>query len=160
MDSTEIAALYRLEAPQLAAYVRRLVGDADAAMDIVQETFRVLVQQANRTHLQSPRAWLYAVARHLAAKSQRRFRPLPLRDELPVAAPPEPDERIQMMRQAIARLPPELREALELRLEHELSYQEIAFVLGIPLGTVRSRLHNAVRALRKRLGGQESQRWT
>ncbi len=159
MDSTEIAALYRLEAPRLAAYVRRLVGDRHGAMDIVQETFRALVEQASQSHLQSPRAWLYAVARHLAAKSHRRSRPLPLQDDFPATpASSEPDERIQMMLRAIRRLGPELREALDLRLEHELSYQEIAFVLGIPLGTVRSRLHNAVRTLREQLGGQENQR--
>lgn len=52
------------------------------------------------------------------------------------------------MREAIAQLAPELRETLELRLTDELSYEEIASVLGVPVGTVRSRLHNAVRRLR------------
>ena len=52
------------------------------------------------------------------------------------------------MREAIRSLSPELRDTLELRLEQELSYEEIAHVLDVPVGTVRSRLHNAVRQLR------------
>ena len=55
------------------------------------------------------------------------------------------------MRKAIAQLAPELRETLELRIEQELSYEEIAGVLEIPVGTVRSRLHHAVRRLRAAL---------
>ena len=59
------------------------------------------------------------------------------------------------MRRAVADLPAEHRETLELRLHHDLSYEDIAQVLGIPVGTVRSRLHNAVRRLRVRLCGEE-----
>jgi RNA polymerase sigma-70 factor (ECF subfamily) len=51
------------------------------------------------------------------------------------------------MRRAIGRLPPHQRETLQLRLVDDLSYDEIAAVLEIPVGTVRSRLHNAVRTL-------------
>ena len=52
------------------------------------------------------------------------------------------------MRLAMAELPEQIRETLELRLRDELSYEEIAAVLEIPLGTVRSRLHTALRLLR------------
>ena len=55
------------------------------------------------------------------------------------------------VRQAIAGLPSRLRDAIVLQVFHELSYQEIAQVLGIPIGTVMSRLHNAKRLLRDRL---------
>jgi RNA polymerase sigma-70 factor (ECF subfamily) len=98
-----------------------------------------------------PRAWLFGIARHMLARHYRRQR-----DPLPVAqtwyeSAPEPaarDDRLAAMREAIRTLPAELRDTLELRLEQELSYEEIAHVLGIPIGTVRSRLHNAVRQLR------------
>jgi RNA polymerase sigma-70 factor (ECF subfamily) len=63
----------------------------------------------------------------------------------------EGDERIAEMREAIVKLPEEMRETLELRLADELSYEEIAAVLEIPIGTVRSRLHNAVKKLREEL---------
>jgi RNA polymerase sigma-70 factor (ECF subfamily) len=55
------------------------------------------------------------------------------------------------MREAICCLPEIHREVLELRLRDDLSYEEIAQVLNIPVGTVRSRLHHAVRGLRERL---------
>ena len=61
------------------------------------------------------------------------------------------DQRIGEMRRAIAKLPDEMRETLELRLADDLSYEEIAAVLEIPVGTVRSRLHNAVRKLREEM---------
>jgi RNA polymerase sigma-70 factor (ECF subfamily) len=53
------------------------------------------------------------------------------------------------MREAIVKLPDAQREVLELRLAHGLSYVEIAETLRIPVGTVRSRMHNAVAALRR-----------
>ncbi len=62
---------------------------------------------------------------------------------------PQPDPRIEQMRQAITKLPIAQQETLELRLTQELSYQEVATVLEIPVGTVRSRLHNAVGRLRQ-----------
>ena len=55
------------------------------------------------------------------------------------------------MREGITRLKPEFREALEMRLQHELSYEEIAEALDVPVGTVRSRLHHAVNQLRRQL---------
>ena len=58
---------------------------------------------------------------------------------------------IEEMREAIAGLPAHLRETLELRLRDELSYEEIAQVLEIPMGTVRSRLHGALKLLREKL---------
>jgi RNA polymerase sigma-70 factor (ECF subfamily) len=61
------------------------------------------------------------------------------------------DPRVELVREAIARLTPELQETLELRFEQELSYEEIAAVLEIPVGTVRSRLHNSVKRLREAL---------
>ena len=61
----------------------------------------------------------------------------------------EDDPRVEEMRQAMSKLPIAQQETLELRLSRDLSYQEIATVLEIPLGTVRSRLHNAVNHLRQ-----------
>ncbi|MBK8270299.1 MAG: sigma-70 family RNA polymerase sigma factor [Planctomycetes bacterium] len=64
------------------------------------------------------------------------------------------DERLDPMREAIARLPEGHREVLELRLVEVLSYAEIAESLALPIGTVRSRIHHAVMRLRNELTGQ------
>ncbi len=74
---------------------------------------------------------------------------MPLPDDLPAAVEPIEDARIVAMREAIARLPDSQREVLELRLGRKMSYAEIAEALALPIGTVRSRLHNAVAALRE-----------
>ena len=106
----------------------------------------------------SPRAWLFGVARNVgmnACRRRRTFAPLP--EEVASPAKAEDDPRLGRMRQAIAALPGAQREALGLRLQDELSYEEIAAVTGVPVGTVRSRLHHAVRRLRQTLtaGGDE-----
>jgi RNA polymerase sigma-70 factor (ECF subfamily) len=71
-------------------------------------------------------------------------------DFLAATAEPE-DPRLYAMRDAIAGLPALQREALLLKLRHELSYEEIAEVLAVPVGTVRSRLHHAVLRLKEAL---------
>ncbi len=57
---------------------------------------------------------------------------------------------------AMTHLSPDHREAIVLAFAHDLSYQEMADVLGIPVGTVKSRLNGAKRALRERLGARET----
>ncbi|MGA2440990.1 MAG: sigma-70 family RNA polymerase sigma factor [Tepidisphaeraceae bacterium] len=70
----------------------------------------------------------------------------------------EPDDELAAMREAIAKLPPAMGEPLELRLRENLSYEEIASMLEIPIGTVRSRLHNAMRRLRDEMGAEQPRR--
>jgi DNA-directed RNA polymerase specialized sigma24 family protein len=65
---------------------------------------------------------------------------------LPDAAP---DDRVQQINETIQRLPEQNREILELRLRDGLAYAEIAEALSIPIGTVRSRVHNSIALLRR-----------
>ena len=120
------------------------------AQDLLQETFLLAIRSKDKlADVSSPRAWLFGVARNIAMNTIRRS---PSVVSLPANLSkdcPSPDPRIERMRQAITKLPATLQETLELRLTRELSYQEIATVLEIPLGTVRSRLHNAVSRLRQ-----------
>ncbi len=131
-------------------YLRRIVGDQQLAQDLLQETFLLAIRSKDKlTDVYSPRAWLFGVARNLAMNTIRR-RPSVV--SLPANLSQDccpPDPRVEEMRQAISKLPPTQQETLELRLSRDLSYQEIATVLEIPLGTVRSRLHNAVNYLRQ-----------
>ena len=151
---TRLEALYREVGPDLLSYLRRAAGDLHTAEDLLHETFMQAARRVERlADAVSVRAWLYAIARHVAATAYRRRRRV---EHLPAdLAEPEKteDPRLERMRQAIAELPPAMRETLELRLRCELSYEEIADVLEIPVGTVRSRLHGALQRLRAALVG-------
>jgi RNA polymerase sigma-70 factor (ECF subfamily) len=95
---------------------------------------------------------LFGIARNLAATASRRVIQQVAPLSLTLAADESPrDPRLELLRDAIERLKPEFKEALEMRLQHELSYEEMADVLGVPIGTVRSRLHYAVNQLRRLL---------
>jgi RNA polymerase sigma-70 factor (ECF subfamily) len=145
--------VYREFSPDLLAFFRRRHGSPEAAEDLLQETFAAVMKNPGRLlQADSPRAYLFGVARNLSAELYRRSRPT---DELPSEAPAEetegPDPRIEAMREGIMQLNAASRQVLELRLQRELSYEEIAAALGLPVGTVRSRLHHAVRQLREHL---------
>jgi RNA polymerase sigma-70 factor (ECF subfamily) len=123
------------------------------AEDLLQETFAAVVRRPEGLRLSaSPRAYLFGIARNLSVDACRRFRPtedLPL--DFPAHDQTQNDPRLETMRSAITRLNHSLREVIEFRLQSELSYEEIAAVLDVPIGTVRSRLHHAVKQLRHAL---------
>ena len=155
-DTDTIGRLYGQHANELYHYLARRCPDAATAGDLLQETFLQVVRQSDHlAKVTMPRAWLFAIARNMLARHYRRQR-----DPQPVAQlwyePAEQkDDRLIAMREAIRSLSAELRDTLDLRLEQELSYEEIAHVVDIPVGTVRSRLHNAVRQLRDLMNQQE-----
>jgi RNA polymerase sigma-70 factor (ECF subfamily) len=144
--------LYYESGLQLLAYLSQRTGDAASAEDLLQETFAAALRHPERVRsASSARAYLFGIARNLAATASRSVRhgePLP--PDLAVEDLPA-DPRVELLRTAIAGLKPEFREVLELRLQQELSYNEIAEALGVPLGTVRSRLHYSLNQLRRTL---------
>jgi RNA polymerase sigma-70 factor (ECF subfamily) len=146
--------LYAEHGPALLRYLRRLTGRGDWAEDLLQETFVQALKGPERLDAAaSPKAWLFAIARHLGINAvQRRREVAPLVEEVAAPEAERPDPRRDEMREAIAGLPEKQREALQLRLGEGLSYEEIARVLEVPVGTVRSRLHAGVRVLRELLG--------
>lgn len=140
-------AMYRL------AY--RLVGDRHEAEDLVQETFRSawksrLLFRPEGGH----RAWLAAILRRRVADHWRRPHPPTVmagEGNLEVEGPeedPTRDELTDEMQQALAQLPQDLRETLLLVVVAELTHQEAADLLGVPLGTVLSRVSRARKRLR------------
>jgi RNA polymerase sigma-70 factor (ECF subfamily) len=153
----QLESLYEAHGPALLAYLKRLAGGREMAEDLLHETFTCALRRPEQmAEVVTPRAWLFAIARNTAISSLRKRRdiPEPLRD---VAERTEAeDPRFDDMRRAIAELPDELREAIELRLRQELTYEEIAAVLSIPVGTVRSRLHRAVQQLRDAMRKDEA----
>lgn len=153
----QLEVLYRAHGPALLRYLRRMAGSAAGAEDLLHETFVQALRHTDRlSEAVSPRAWLFTVARNLGITALRRQRRVTaLSEDVPVAEAEPEDPRREAVRQAILALPDAQREALELRLRHELSYEEIAAITGVPIGTVRSRLHHAVRRLRETVGREE-----
>jgi RNA polymerase sigma-70 factor (ECF subfamily) len=156
--------------PDLLRFLYRLVGDAAGAEDVFQETFvQVHLAAASFDIDRKFRPWLFTIAAnkardHLRKKNRRRMLELsaPSGDDdsssfvdlLEVDVPP-PDARLsaaetsERVQRALARLPYPLREILLLAYFQRLSYAQVADELGIPLGTVKSRLHSAVAAFAK-----------
>ena len=147
--------LERWRAPLFGFLLRRTsLGDAD---DLFQETWLRVVRARRRF---DPRrrfsTWLFQIANNLCRDRFRRggaaARGHAALAQVPAPAPPDPSLRIDIARRLSA-LPERLREVLVLRYYRDLGESEIAELLGIPAGTVKSRLHAALRALREAEGG-------
>jgi RNA polymerase sigma-70 factor (ECF subfamily) len=136
----------------------RLIGDAHAAEDVVQETFRSVWKSRERYEPErGDRAWLMSILRRRAVDRWRR-RDSGERiggDELDALAvhdaDPLDDQYTDDMQHALQRLHADLRETLLLVVVGELTHQETADLLGIPIGTVLSRVSRARNRLRELL---------
>jgi RNA polymerase sigma-70 factor (ECF subfamily) len=143
----------RLESllPRAAGYAWTVVRNRDDAEDAVQEAALKAYRNRNRyDRTRSFKGWWFAIVRNCCIDLVRRRRPGAAVsadvDSLPAWEPPEPHQ-YEDLHQAIARLSPPHREILELRYFGDCSYRDIAEALGIPQGTVMSRLHAARGAL-------------
>ncbi len=165
-DTDAVAGLYGRYGRPLFAYVAQLVGDAGLAEEIVQDTFVAAWRSAAAFQGRSSVAsWLFGIARRQARDRLRRNLPItdpverlesvPADDPEPEAAAIAAASRDELAA-AIRRLPDQDREILVLTFARELGGPEIAEILGIPAGTVKSRLFNARRRLREQLRGRES----
>jgi RNA polymerase sigma-70 factor (ECF subfamily) len=157
--------------PHLRRYARALVGDRTQADDLVQDC---LERAWSRMHLWTVgtniRAWLFTILHnlHLNAARKRRNTPglVPLETgntEPPVRPTQEDDMEVRQVWQAFASLPEPQRAALLLITVEEMSYEEAAGVLGIPVGTLMSRIHRGRERLRRLIdapggGGAEADR--
>jgi RNA polymerase sigma-70 factor (ECF subfamily) len=108
---------------------------------------------------ESPRGYLFGIARRVSQaawrRSYREREAVSLDIPTETLAAPKVDDRIAAAHELIAAMPDLQREILDLRFSQQLSYAEIAEALDIPLGTVRSRLHHALIAVRERLAEDE-----
>jgi RNA polymerase sigma-70 factor (ECF subfamily) len=167
-DEKAWAALVRRHAPILFSLARRSCGRSDEAEDMVQEIFVKVSRQLDRYDARSPfKPWLLQVARnHLIDhhRSRRRERESTTElDALPFdpsgVAPTQVDDLLRTQRaaavgRALLELPDKLREAVVLRDVEGLEYDEIAAAMGLPLGTVKSRINRGRLQLAEILGSQ------
>lgn len=154
-QTAEIAGTFRDCHAELVAFFARQHPDADAAADLASESVLQLLRKlAAGTRPGSMRAYLFGIAKHvgMAARRQRARGPAAVdAPSLAAVAAPDRHDPVAAARDLLAGLPARQREVLELRFVGGLSYAEIAVRLGIPLGTVRSRIHHAVALLRSQV---------
>jgi RNA polymerase sigma-70 factor (ECF subfamily) len=145
--------------PRLRRYARALAGERAAADDLVQDT---LERAWSKLHLYRRgtdlRAWLFTVMHNVHVNRLRAARPAdPLEDEMPELAQRATQGDALMVRdleRAVAALPEGQRQVLLLVALEDLSYEETARVLEIPIGTVMSRLARAREKVRQLMHGK------
>jgi len=132
----------------------RLTGDSDAALDVMQETFLYFLRKFPGFRLTAQlKTFLYPAVRNLSITARRkagRYQATPGElEQIENTAAPEPVRAAAGDLEAVlAQVPEEQREVLMLRFVDGLSLAEVADAMDIPLGTVKSRLHNALQTLR------------
>lgn len=158
---------------ELYGYLRRYLADGELAEDVFQNTFVQVFTKLDQYETGRPvRPWLYTIATHQAIdalRRQNRHQAVSLdqeRDELAGAEFPQllgllesrgpgpldqlqGDERRQLVRASVERLPDFLRQVVVLAYFQGLKYKDIADILDIPVGTVKSRLHAALMRLQE-----------
>lgn len=139
-------------------YARNLTGNDSAADDAVQEVWLRVLRGIARLHDSARlRAWLFGIARRVLMDRLREQYAHPVAAEADIDQQAAPDDtadledELNAMRDGLARLPLVENEVLTLFYLQEFSLDEVAQVLGIPLGTVKSRLFRARRLLRNEL---------
>ena len=160
-DEAACRALYRQFHPRVFAFLSRMMGGRRAeAEDLLQETFVRVFRALPRFDPKGDArlsTWILTIAYRLAlnaARKQRRFVPLVQTD---LVAPGGADQSLRQNRieaaliEAVTRLPPDHRAVFLLRDYHDLPYDEISSVLGVQVGTVKSRLFRARTQVRAHL---------
>lgn len=181
-DRMALDPLVRRYERELFGYLSRYLGDEELAADVFQNTFlQVFVKIEQYEPGRAARPWLYAIATHQAIDALRRQQRQ--RDRVhwyenrsiqadatdPAiwdwAAPEDEGDPLELLerseqhtlvRQAVAQLPELLRQVVLLVYFQGLKYHEAAEVLEIPLGTVKSRLHAALKKLMQQCGNQRT----
>lgn len=152
----------------MANFLAHLVGSVDTAQDLAQEAFFAAFRSHQTFREGAPLApWIFRIARNLAYQELKRRGKHPSKASLeelterdgyePLSETPSPHDRLaehqleERLNRALARLKPDFRDAVILRLVQGYSGQEAAALLGIPLATVNTRVHRGIRQLRKSL---------
>ena len=157
-DESALEALARSYDAPLRYFVRRLLNDDEVASDILQDVWLTVIRKL-RT-LRNPEAfsaWLYRIARNRVYQELRKRRVTVVfsEDQVVPDCPEDdggfsPDDAL-LIHECLDYLKPEHKEVLVLRFMEEMSYESMAHVVECSVGTIRSRLYHAKRALRKEM---------
>ncbi len=162
-DMEAFEQVFRAFGPRVRAYMMRLVRDPQAAEELMQETMMTVWRKAAQFDADKGNAatWIFTIARNLRIDSYRRSKRPDFDPNDPAFVPdadPRADQTMEArdderrLHAALEELPPEQRKLLDLAFFDEASHSEIAKRLGLPLGTVKSRIRLAFNRLRATLG--------
>lgn len=162
-EARALATLYRRHAPALVDYLSRITADRLDAEDALHEAFLRVFQGRGRYRGRGRfRAWLFTIATRIARDRQRRDRrhgelQAEARDAIAPAGRPDPAllaegrDLAGKVESAMTDLPESYAIAFHLRIREEMSYREIAAISGESMGTLRSRVHHALKRIRRSL---------
>ena len=160
MDDRAFSSKLVAEVPHLRRFARGLCGDASLADDLVQDCLERGLKKQHLYDADRPlRAWLYTILRNIHVSQWRRSSHLGVMADIDALGEQEPSVApqqeqgfsIALITQALDRLPEQQREVLVMISLEELSYKETAEIIGVPIGTVMSRLSRARFALHQLL---------
>jgi RNA polymerase sigma-70 factor (ECF subfamily) len=156
-----VARLYAELAPELRRFVLGVIGDPELANDVMQATFVKAIEQGHQARLETSRGWLFQVAfrealasrRHLAARdrSHRRLAGFRTNPDTPPELGLLRGETVEAVRQALGQIPEEQRRVIIARIYEDKTFAQIADDMGLPLGTVLTRMRRGLEKLRHSL---------
>lgn len=165
IDPAIVARLFVDHADELRRFLLGVLRNQEQASDVMQIAFTKAVEVGHLAREESLKGWLFRVAYHEAIALRRRqvvqfkaHHELANRGLAEVFGPTSHAlrrETIELVRSALAKLPPEQRQVVELRMYQGKKFAAIAEELGLPLGTVLTRMQLAMTKLKKALAGRQ-----
>jgi RNA polymerase sigma-70 factor (ECF subfamily) len=161
LDPAVVAALYTEHVEELRWFVFGVLHNADQATEVLQNTFAKAIEVGSTARQESLKGWLFRVAFHEAMALRRRQgveqRGARNLASMPVQQTETPAEQlcrwetVVQVRSALEELPSEQCQVVKMRIYEQKKFATIASELGLPLGTVLSRMQAALGKLRKKL---------
>ncbi len=149
-DADALVRLVEVWQPRLWAFARVLAGDDETAWDVTQDTWVAVLRDLHRLHDPARfRPWVFRIVRNKSAdKARRRNRRRKLLRERALSREKETVREQYDLRDLLGSLPEQDGSLLALHYLEGIAYEELAAILDVPLGTVKSRLHEARKKLR------------
>ena len=166
-EEEAFALVYTRHKASVYRFARAMTGSASAAEDVVQDVFLALMRDLDRFDpSRAPlRTYLFGIARNMSryrVRSLRRLLSIEVASDWAapgdVAGDLSATQEVSHLRRCLGSLPIRYREVIILCQLHELDYAQAALALGVPIGTVRSRLHRGRQMLVERFRRRDSQR--